>query len=148
MYSIIIFDMHEVIIGQLHASATLPPVEIGQYPLDLRIGGTQNRSKCFGIERNGLNVPGMEFRTSRAYMPSFGILRCMTLVRTDISEERSASIIMLIRIGELGMIAVEIFLRSLLRLLVAADVVPSMSILVTLMMEAICSSETSVLTRA
>jgi hypothetical protein len=35
-----------------------------------------------------------------------------------------------------------------LQLLVAANVVPSLLILVTLMMEAICSSETSVLTRA
>jgi hypothetical protein len=39
-------------------------------------------------------------------------------------------------------------LRSVLRLLVTADVVPSTLILVTLMMEAIRSSETSVLTRA
>jgi hypothetical protein len=35
-----------------------------------------------------------------------------------------------------------------LRLLVTANVVPSSPILVTLMMEAQCSSETSVLTRA
>jgi hypothetical protein len=41
-----------------------------------------------------------------------------------------------------------IFLRSLLRLLVTANVVPSSPILVTLMMEALGSSETSVLTRA
>jgi hypothetical protein len=41
-----------------------------------------------------------------------------------------------------------IFLRSLLRLLVTANVVPSSPILVTLMMEALISSETSALTRA
>jgi hypothetical protein len=41
-----------------------------------------------------------------------------------------------------------VFLRSLRRLLVTANVVPSSSILVTLMMEALNSSETSVLTRA
>jgi hypothetical protein len=41
-----------------------------------------------------------------------------------------------------------IFLRSALRLLVTANVVPSAPILVTLMMEAIRSSETSVLIRA
>jgi hypothetical protein len=41
-----------------------------------------------------------------------------------------------------------VFLHSTLRLLVAANVVPSLLILVTLMMEAIHSSETSVLTRA
>jgi hypothetical protein len=39
-------------------------------------------------------------------------------------------------------------LLSVRRLLVTADVVPSLPILVTLMMEALCSSETSVLTRA
>jgi hypothetical protein len=38
-------------------------------------------------------------------------------------------------------------LRSVLRLLVTATVVPSPPILVTLMIEAMCSSETSVLTR-
>jgi hypothetical protein len=42
----------------------------------------------------------------------------------------------------------DVFLRSLLRLLVAANVVPSSPILVTLMMEAVRSSETSVLTTA
>jgi hypothetical protein len=41
-----------------------------------------------------------------------------------------------------------VFLRSVRRLLVAANVVPSSPILVTLMMEAIGSSETSVLTSA
>jgi hypothetical protein len=39
-------------------------------------------------------------------------------------------------------------LRSVRRLLVTANVVPSSHILVTLMMEAVSSSETSVLTRA
>jgi hypothetical protein len=41
-----------------------------------------------------------------------------------------------------------VFLRSVRRLLVAAGVVPSSSILVTLMKEALGSSEMSVLTRA
>jgi hypothetical protein len=41
-----------------------------------------------------------------------------------------------------------VFLRSLLRLLVTASVVPSSPILVTLMKEALSSSETSVPTRA
>jgi hypothetical protein len=41
-----------------------------------------------------------------------------------------------------------VFLHSVRRLLVTASVVPSSLILVTLMMEAIRSSETSVLTRA
>jgi hypothetical protein len=41
-----------------------------------------------------------------------------------------------------------IFLRSVHRLLVTSSVVPSSPILVTLMKEALCSSETSVITRA
>jgi hypothetical protein len=41
-----------------------------------------------------------------------------------------------------------VFLRSVRRLLVAASVVPSSPILVTLMKEVLGSSETSVLTRA
>jgi hypothetical protein len=41
-----------------------------------------------------------------------------------------------------------VFLRSVRRLLVTANDVPISSILVTLMMEALSSSETSVLTRA
>jgi hypothetical protein len=41
-----------------------------------------------------------------------------------------------------------VFLRSVRRLLVTANVVPSSPILVTLLKEALSSSETSVLTRA
>jgi hypothetical protein len=63
-------------------------------------------------------------------------------LRTDVSEERSASTISVTRIGEL-----EVFLRGVRRLLVTASVVPSASNLVTLMKEALSSSETSVLTR-
>jgi hypothetical protein len=43
---------------------------------------------------------------------------------------------------------IQVFLRNLRRLLVTASVVPSSSILVTLMMEALSSSETLVHTRA
>jgi hypothetical protein len=67
-------------------------------------------------------------------MVSSGILRHVALLRTDVSEETSAS-------------SLKVFLRSVIRLLVAASVVPSSKILVTLM-EALGSSETSVLTRA
>jgi hypothetical protein len=68
----------------------------------------------------------------------FGMLRSVTLVRTDVSEELSASFIRVTRIGELGT----------RQLLVKANVVNSSLILVILMKEALRSSETSVLTRA
>jgi hypothetical protein len=75
------------------------------------------------------------------------MLRRVALVRTDVSEELSASIIWVTRIGELGTV-LAIFLCSLRLFLVTANVVPSSPILVTLMMEALSSSETLVLTRA
>jgi hypothetical protein len=59
----------------------------------------------------------------------------VALVRTDVSEELSASIIRVTRIDELGTVA-------------SYGYVPSSSILVTLMMEELSSSETSVITRA
>jgi hypothetical protein len=73
-------------------------------------------------------------------MSPSGMLRRVSLVRTDVSEELSASNIRVTRIGELGI------LRSVLRLLVTANVPTSLNF-VTLMMEALSSSETSVLTR-
>jgi hypothetical protein len=84
-------------------------------------------------------------------MSSSGMLCRVSLVRTDVSEKRIASIISLTIIGELvTTLAVEelVFLLSVLLLLVTANVVPSSPFLVTLMMEAMHSSETSVLTRA
>jgi hypothetical protein len=78
---------------------------------------------------------------------SSGMLRRVALVRTDVSEELDASI-RVTRIGELGTtLAATSNLRSVRRLVVTASVVPSSPILVTLM-EALNSSETSVLTRA
>jgi hypothetical protein len=68
-------------------------------------------------------------------MVSSGLLRRVALLRTDVSEEPGACEEM-------------VFLRSVRRLLVAACVVPSALIFVTLMNEAPGSSETSVLTRA
>jgi hypothetical protein len=65
-------------------------------------------------------------------MAPFGMLHRVALVRTDASEERCASIIRVTRIGELGTLAN----------------FPSSPILVTLLMEALLSYETSVLTRA
>jgi hypothetical protein len=77
----------------------------------------------------------------------------MALVRTDISEERSASIIRVTRIGEVETTSAvnsnpfTLRRNTVFRLLVTAYVVPSSPILVNMIIEAICSSETSVLTR-
>jgi hypothetical protein len=93
-------------------------------------------------------------------MASSGMLHHVFLVRTDLPEERGPSFFRVTRIGELGTtLAVtsnQHTLRrnanciscSVCRLLVTASVVPSSSILVTLMKEVLTSSETSVLTRA
>jgi hypothetical protein len=71
------------------------------------------------------------------------MLRHGALVRTDVSEELNASIIRMKRIGELeATLAV-----SVLQFLVIANV-PRSLILVTVMMEALRYSETSILTRA
>jgi hypothetical protein len=78
---------------------------------------------------------------------SSGMLRRVSVVRTDVSEELIASFIRLTRIDELGTTLI-VFLHSMRRLLVTARVVPSSPILVTLMEKALSTSETSVLTRA
>jgi hypothetical protein len=83
------------------------------------------------------------------------MLRLVALLITDVSEELSASFIMVTKVGELGTaIAVTsnrctllVFLRSVHRFLVTASVVPSSPILATLIKYALSSSETSVLTR-
>jgi hypothetical protein len=85
-------------------------------------------------------------------MVSSGLLRRVALVRTDVSEEFSASFIRVTRIGELGTtLALTSNTRTLrrnIRLRVRSNVVPSSQILVTLMKDALSSSETSVITRA
>jgi hypothetical protein len=95
----------------------------------------------------------IELKLSR--MVSSGMLRRLALVRTFVSEEPSASFIRVIRIGELGTTLAATSNRRTLRintsgrrLLVAASVVPSSPTIVTLMKEALGSSEMSVLTGA
>jgi hypothetical protein len=82
-----------------------------------------------------------------------GTLRRVALVRTNVSEEPRPSFIRVTRIGELGTTIVVTSnrrtlrrnTRSVRRLLVKAIVFPSSPILVTLMKEALRSSETLVL---
>jgi hypothetical protein len=81
-------------------------------------------------------------------------------VAPDVSKEPGASFIRVTRIGEVGTTQAatsnrtyaakkyRLFLRSVRRLLVAACVVPSSPIFVTLMKDATRSSETSVLAKA
>jgi hypothetical protein len=76
-------------------------------------------------------------------MPSSVLLRRMALVTTAVSEERTASVFRVRRISDQVL-----FLRSVRRLLVTANAVPSSPILVTLKNKATRFSETSVLTRA
>jgi hypothetical protein len=77
------------------------------------------------------------------------MLRLVAPVRTDVTDERSFSIIRVKRIGQLGtklaVTSSRPTLRSVLRLLVTAKVVPSWPIRVTLMMEKLRPSVTSVL---
>jgi hypothetical protein len=88
-------------------------------------------------------------------MVSSGMLRRVALVRTEVSEELSTSFIRVTRFCELGTTLAVTSNRGTLRrstsvprLLVTASVVPSSPILVTLMKEALNSSEKSGLTRA
>jgi hypothetical protein len=83
------------------------------------------------------------------------MLHRTNLVRTQVSEELSASFFRVTRIDELGTILAVTsnrrtrrILRSVRQLLVTASVVASSPILVTLMKEVLSSSETSVLTRS
>jgi hypothetical protein len=86
------------------------------------------------------------------------MLRCVAVVRAYVSEERSAYIIRVTKISKLGTLAVtcdrrtlrrdiyfSVYLRSMRLLLVT---VPSSPNVVTMMMEALQSSQTSVHTRA
>jgi hypothetical protein len=76
------------------------------------------------------------------------MLRCVTLVGTNVSEELSASIIRVTKIGELGTTLAVTSNRRKLRKNTILCIDPSPPILITLMKEELSSSETSVLTRA
>jgi hypothetical protein len=85
-------------------------------------------------------------------MPSSEMCHRVDLVRSDVSGERVASKVRLKRINELATTLVVTSSwsshRSLFQLIGTDNVVPSSLTFVTLMMEAISSSETAVLTRA
>jgi hypothetical protein len=85
-------------------------------------------------------VPATE-TFSLGRITSCGMICRVFLVRTDVSEEPSASIIRVTRTGEPETTLAVTSNRQ-------ASVVPGSPILVTLMMEALRSFETSVLTRA
>jgi hypothetical protein len=69
-------------------------------------------------------------------MVSSGMLHRVALARNDVSEDLSASFIMVTRIGKVG------------TTLASTSIFPTSPILVTLMKEALSSSEKSVLARA
>jgi hypothetical protein len=81
-------------------------------------------------------------------MPSSGKLSRVVLVKNDVWEERIAFIIRVTRIGELGTTLAVTNNRRTLRRNTTAKVVFTSPILISLMMEALRSSETSVLTAA
>jgi hypothetical protein len=69
----------------------------------------------------------------------------VTLVSIGVSEENIDSIIRVTRIGELGTLAITGI--AMFQLLITANIVPRSLFVFTLLMAAIPSSETSVLTR-
>jgi hypothetical protein len=75
------------------------------------------------------------------------MLRRVALVSTDVSEEHTASFFRVTRISELGTTPAVTSNRRKLRRN-RASLLPSSTILVTLMKEALCYSEMSVITRA
>jgi hypothetical protein len=95
-----------------------------------------------------MEINNFIWRQTVRIMVSSGMLRRVVLVRTDFSEKLSASFIRVTRIGELGTKLAVTSNRSVRRLLVTSNAVLSSPILVTLMKEALNSSEKLVLTRA
>jgi hypothetical protein len=76
------------------------------------------------------------------------MLRRVARVRIDVPEELSASIIKMTRIGELGTTLAVISNRRRVRRLLVNGYVPTSPILVILMIKALSTSGTSILTRA
>jgi hypothetical protein len=108
--------------------------------------GTLTLSQADPLQSD-VRKPGWDFTFCLpSRMASSGMLRRVAIVRTEVSEELSASIIRVTRISKLRTtLAVTSNRRSGRQVLVTANVIPSTPILVTLMMEALSSSETSVI---
>jgi hypothetical protein len=105
-------------------------------PCKSKWGATWKKSSVSGLE----NWVRFEIFTAVIMKNGVsGMLHRVALVRTDVSEELSASIIKVTRIGELG---------TTIAVTSAANVYPISPIPVTLMTDALGSSETSVLTRS
>jgi hypothetical protein len=77
----------------------------------------------------------------------WNVTPCGSIVKTDILEERTASIFRVTKIVELGTTLLCEYFRSVRRFVVTANVVPISQIWVTLIMKALRSSVTSVLIR-
>jgi hypothetical protein len=140
---------------QLHVLISNPMrLKVGLNPIRCGVNSATNRPRCGTAciqDKQAEDFLSMlacpadyalcnycEILVSQWRMASSGMLRRVALVRTDVSEELSASFIRATRIGELGtMLAVTRNWRTLRR-----------NTNVTLMKEARSSSETSVLTRA
>jgi hypothetical protein len=65
-----------------------------------------NSSPTVGQDRDDVTLRDFPVFSTKGLMASSGMLRHVARVRTDVSEELSASIIRVIRIGELGTLAV------------------------------------------
>jgi hypothetical protein len=112
-----------------------------QMCLHLSLSAHCTPSYCFSINTVLLQIRINTYKYVSVKNAVSGMMRRVALVRTDFSEKCSASINKVI-FDEL------VFPRNVLRLLVIANVVPSSPTLVILMMEALRSSEMSVLKRA
>jgi hypothetical protein len=133
---------------------------------DVALGKRTYHYLLSGLVSRVLYVDGTEnyylHPQNKTRMSPSGLLRREALVKTDVSEELSAYITRVTRIGELGttiaitnnqrtllVLALHIvFLRSVRLLLVTPNVVHSSPILVTLIMEVLGSSEMSVLNKS
>jgi hypothetical protein len=93
----------------------------------------QDREQFKALVTTVINDPRFKvFTTVTMKNAVFLDVTLVVLIRTDVSEERIASVMRVTRIGELGKTLAVTSLRSVRRLLVTANVLPTSRILVTL----------------